>query len=182
MALFVPFGNTTSYPRPFDLVMELGPVPYRPRLGFEAKLWLRRPNRHMSVPFLACMAAVAAFYHLPPRVLPSIQAVEGGEVGLVRINANGSADLGVMQVNTIWIEPLARFAHMNAEAVAERLVHDPCFNIAASGAIMRFYLKEAHGNLLAAVGHYHSHTPDLGAAYRDKVLAAALSLFGTRQK
>ena len=38
----------------------------------------------MAVPFLACMVAAAAWYHLPPRVLPSIQAVEGGRPGLVR--------------------------------------------------------------------------------------------------
>jgi len=58
------------------------------------------------------MAAAASFYHLPPRVLPSIQAVEGGRPGLVHINENGTADLAVMQVNTIWIQPLAQYARM----------------------------------------------------------------------
>src|ERR1700712_1280324 len=131
----------------------------------------------MSVPFLACMAAAAAFYHLPPRVLPSIQAVEGGKVGMVRINTNGSADLGLMQVNTIWVGPLAELARMDKVAVADRLVHDPCFNIAAAAAIMRLYLTEVHGNLMAAIGHYHSHTPGLSATYQHKVLAAASTLF-----
>jgi hypothetical protein len=135
----------------------------------------------MSVPFLACMAAAASFYHLPPRVLPSIQAVEGGRVGLVQINANGSADLGLMQVNTIWTQPLATYAHMNPEAVVDRLLHDPCFNIAASAAIMRLYLTEAHGKLMVAIGYYHSHTPNLNAAYQEKVLAAASALFVRRQ-
>jgi hypothetical protein len=136
----------------------------------------------MSVPFLACMATAAAFYHLPPRVLPSIQAVEAGKPGSVRINSNGSADLGLMQVNTIWIVPLASLAHMNPESVTDRLVNDPCFSIAASAAIMRFYLTEAHGNLMAAIGYYHSHTPGLGAAYQDKVLAAASALFSRPRK
>lgn len=131
----------------------------------------------MSVPFLACMAAAAAFYHLPPRVLPSIQAVEGGKVGLARINANGSADLGPMQVNTIWVKPLADFAHMSREAVIEHLLNDPCFNIAAAAAVMRVYLTEAHGSLMVAIGYYHSHTPTLSAAYQDKVVAAAIALF-----
>ena len=36
----------------------------------------------MSVPFLACMAAVAGFYNLPPRVLPSIHQVEEGAIGM----------------------------------------------------------------------------------------------------
>ena len=37
----------------------------------------------MAIPYLACMLSVAAFYGLPPRVLPAIQAVEGGQVGTV---------------------------------------------------------------------------------------------------
>ena len=135
----------------------------------------------MSVPFLTCMAAAAAFYHLPPRVLPSIQAVEGGRPGYVQINANGSADLGLMQVNTIWLDPLARYAHMAQPAVAERLIGDPCFSIAAAAAILRVYLSEAHGNLMVAIGHYHSHTPGLASAYQIKVLAVAGTLFGTRR-
>jgi hypothetical protein len=131
----------------------------------------------MSAPFLTCMAAAAAFYHLPPRVLPSIQAVEGGRVGLMHMNANQTADLGVMQVNTTWIRPLANYAHMPTQAVAERLINDACFNIAASAAIMRVYLNEAHGNLMAAIGFYHSHTPALSMAYQQKVLSAAVTLF-----
>ncbi len=135
----------------------------------------------MSAPFLACMAAAAAFYHLPPRVLPAIQVVEGGKPGSVQINANGSADLGVMQVNTIWLDPLARYARMAQPAVAQRLVDDPCFNIAAAAAILRVYLTEAHGNLMAAIGHYHSHAPGLASAYQTKVLAAAMTLFSARR-
>jgi hypothetical protein len=134
----------------------------------------------MSAPFLACMATAAAFYHLPPRVLPSIQAVEGGRVGMVHPNSNGTADLGLMQVNTIWIQPLARVARMEPAQVADRLVHDPCFNIAAAAAIMRVYLTEAHGNLMRAIGHYHSHTAELSRAYQERVLDAARSLFVRR--
>lgn len=131
----------------------------------------------MSIPFLACMAAAAAFYHLPPRVLPSIQAVEGGASGLVQPATNGTADLGLMQINTIWIEPLARYARMPESLVRARLIDDACFNIAASAAIMRLYLTEARGDLMTAIGYYHSHTPQFGAAYQQKVLAAAVGLF-----
>jgi hypothetical protein len=135
----------------------------------------------MSIPFLACMAAAAAFYHLPPRVLPSIQAVEGGRPGLMQPNTNGTADLGLMQVNTIWVKPLARYARMTESAVLDRLIDDPCFNIAASAAIMQLYMAEAHGDLMVAIGYYHSHTPILGSAYQQKVLAAAGTLFSQGQ-
>jgi hypothetical protein len=124
------------------------------------------------------MAAAAAFYHLPPRVLPSIQAVEGGRVGLIHTNANATADLGLMQVNTTWIVPLSHVARMQPQAVTLRLLNDPCFNIAAAAAIMHFYLRESNGNLMAAIGYYHSHTPGLGSAYQEKVIAAAGAMFG----
>jgi hypothetical protein len=135
----------------------------------------------MSIPFLACMAAAAAFYHLPPRLLPSIQAVEGGRPGLIQPNTNSTADLGPMQVNTIWVRPLAQYAHMTEQAVLDRLIYDPCFNITASAAIMRLYIAEARGDLMLAIGYYHSHAPALGSVYQQKVLAAAGILFQKRQ-
>ncbi len=132
----------------------------------------------MAVPFLACMALTAAFYQLPPRVLPAIQAVEGGAVGGVSRNTDGSDDLGVMQVNTLWLPALARVTAMSTEAVRARLVADPCFNIAAGGIILRTYLIESHFDLMRAVGYYHSHTPGLGQTYRIAVRDAARRLFG----
>jgi soluble lytic murein transglycosylase-like protein len=131
----------------------------------------------MAIPFLACMALVASVYHLPPRVLPAIQAVEGGEVGSVSRNVDGSDDLGVMQVNTLWLEPLARVSGLPPAEVRRRLVFAPCFNIAAAGLIMRAYLNETHDDLLRAVGDYHSHTPMLNERYQEQVLAAARRLF-----
>lgn len=130
----------------------------------------------MPIPFLRCMALVASFYGLPPRALPAIQAVEGGAPGVVHHDPNGSEDLGVMQVNTIWIDPLARVTELAPSAVRTRLLSDPCFNIAAAGAILRAYLGRTHA-LMPAIGDYHSHTPLLNLAYRREVLAAARRLF-----
>ena len=131
----------------------------------------------MSLPLLACMVSVAAFYHLPPRVLPSIQAVEGGAVGVVHVNTDGSQDLGVMQVNTRWVANLAVAIRIAPDDARGRLINDGCFNVAVAGAIMRTYLDEAHGNLMLAVGYYHSHTPALNLDYQVKVLASADRLF-----
>ena len=131
----------------------------------------------MAIPFLACMALVANIYSLPPRVLPSIQAVEGGRTGLAHLNDNGSEDLGLMQINTVWLEPLARYTKLPRSEVRERLLGRPCFNIAAAGLIMRTYLDEVRGDLLMAVGNYHSHTPTLNQRYQLKVVQSATSLF-----
>jgi hypothetical protein len=134
----------------------------------------------MLVQYLACVAVVSNFYHLPPRVLPSIQLVEGGRPGIVSFNTDGSADLGVMQINTRWITPLARLTGQAPDRIRGRLLNEPCFNIATAGAIMRIYLNEEHGDLMRAVGDYHSHTVTLNHDYQTKVLSAAQRLFRSR--
>ena len=123
------------------------------------------------------MALVASIYHLPPRVLPSIQAVEGGSPGLAHPNSNATEDLGVMQVNTIWLSPLARYTHTPVATVYTRLRNEACYNVAAAGAIMRTYLDETHGDLMRAVGDYHSHTDVFNAAYQVQVMQSAQRLF-----
>ncbi len=133
-----------------------------------------------AIPFVACMALVASFYHLPPRVLPSIHGVEGGAPGVVHPNTDGSEDYGVMQVNSRWLVPLSRVAHLTPEDVRQRLIGQPCFNIAAAGLIMRTYLNETHGYLMLAVGNYHSHTPLLNRSYQALVMQSAWNLFGGR--
>jgi hypothetical protein len=135
----------------------------------------------MAIPFLACMALVASIYNLPPRVLPSIQLVEGGYSGAIHINHDGSQDLGVMQVNTLWVPPLVLYTGRTDQQVRDRLINDSCFNIAASGAILQRYLREDHGDLMQAIGDYHSHTALLNLSYRAKVLVSAARLFGKRQ-
>jgi hypothetical protein len=138
--------------------------------------WLR-----MAIPFLACMLLTASVYHLPPRVLPSILAVEGGKVGLVHLNKDQSEDLGVMQINTLWIDPLGRRAGLPPAEVRDRLINDSCFNIAAAGLIMRTYLDETKGDLMRAVGDYNSHTPLHNQNYQVKVMDAARIIFYSKQ-
>jgi hypothetical protein len=130
------------------------------------------------IPYLACMITVASVAHLPPRILPVIQHLEGGTAGMVRPDDNGTADLGVMQVNTIWIPAIAARAHLSETVTTDKLVRDPCFNIAAAALILRGYLAETHGALLPAIGDYHSHTKLLNKAYTLQAEAAARRLFG----
>ncbi len=129
------------------------------------------------IPFLACMALVASIYDLPPRVLPSIQAIEGGHARTVSNDADGSQDLGVMQINTRWIQPIAAYTHEPKAWVRARLMNQPCYNIAAAGAILRTYLTEDRGDLMQAIGDYHSHTRQLNLTYRSEVMQAAEGLF-----
>ncbi|MCK8787753.1 lytic transglycosylase domain-containing protein [Roseomonas sp. NAR14] len=133
----------------------------------------------MAVPYVACMALVAQIYALPPRVLPAIHAIEGGRPGSISRNGNGSEDLGVMQVNTLWVPALARYTGLPQAEVRRRLIDWPCFNIAAAGLILRTYLNETRGDLMRAIGNYHSHTPFRNQSYQLRVWTAAVRLFRT---
>ena len=134
----------------------------------------------MAVPFLACMALVASIYHLPPRVLPAIQKVEGGAVGSISHNTNGTDDFGVMQVNSRWLPALSAYTGLPQDVVRERLISRPCFNIAAGGAILRTYLDETHGDLMLAIGNYHSHTETRNLGYQAKVMNSAAVMFSAK--
>ncbi len=131
----------------------------------------------MAVPFLACMLATAQFYALPPRVLPAIQAVEGGRPGLSHQNRDGSSDLGLMQVNTLWVPLVAEVVGASPAAIQARLTNDACFSIAAAGAILRAYLRETGGDLMRAIGNYHSHTGPLNLSYQALVRERAGVMF-----
>lgn len=82
-----------------------------------------------------------------------------------------------MQVNTIWIAPLARYTSLSPAEVRERLLGRAFFNIAAAGLIMRIYLGEEKGDLLRAVENYHSHSLALNHGYQARVLSSATRLF-----
>ncbi len=129
------------------------------------------------IAYLKCMLIVAATTGLPPRVLPVIQSIEGGAAGMVTPDSNGTADLGVMQVNTIWIPVLAARAGLSPAQTEKQLIDDPCFNIAAAALILRSYLAETNGDLLPAIGDYHSHTPALNNAYTTLAERTARRLF-----
>ena len=101
-------------------------------------------------------------------LLPTIQAVEGGRPGLVHPNTDGSADLGLMQINTIWLRAISQVTRQTPAITARRLIVEPCFSIAAAGAILKSYLTETHGQLLPAIGDYHSHTMPLNLSLPGK--------------
>jgi soluble lytic murein transglycosylase-like protein len=143
--------------------------------GLTACLHISR-NAWVPVPYLACMLAAATAYHLPVRALPAIQAVEGGYVGAVIPNRDGTHDLGVMQVNSRWTKAVAAYTHLPEQVVVVRLITNPCFNIKISAAILRGYLIESHGNMMQAIGYYHSHTTGLSGPYRMKVLEEAMAM------
>jgi len=123
-----------------------------------------------------CLTAAAAAHRLPPAVLVILLKVEGGSLGRVSRNSNGTVDIGPLQVNTIWVPKIA--AHWSAApATAALALRDNlCANLEGGAWILRQAMDEAHGDFWDGVGIYHSHNPDYKARYLRQVLKATLRL------
>ena len=57
-----------------------------------------------------------------------IYEVEGGQIGQVVGNTNGSYDIGPMQINTLWVPELARHWGVSEKQAFRMLRDDPCIN------------------------------------------------------
>ena len=123
-----------------------------------------------------CITAAADVHRVPPAVLVILLNVEGGALGRVSPNTNGTVDIGPMQINQIWLPQVAAHWHAS-EADAYRALRDGfCANVEAGAWILRKGLDEAHGDFWEGVGYYHSHDPQHKARYLRAVLQQVLRL------
>ncbi|NHN93161.1 lytic transglycosylase domain-containing protein [Acetobacter sicerae] len=113
----------------------------------------------------ACLNASAKNAGVPRGVLLVLLYVEDGHPGMVSPNSNGTADLGPMQVNTAWVDRIARRWHSTHERAYAALRDSSCANIEAGAWILGQAMQETRGDLWQAVAFYHSHTPRYGEAY-----------------
>lgn len=126
----------------------------------------------MSKVLAACLILAAQTYSVPPAVMVGILQVEGGKVGQeVGPNKNGSYDLGPMQINTLWVPRLAKYWGVSNQTARRWIRDDACTNMGVSAWILRKNMNET-GSLSKAIAHYHSRTPTLGYAYKNRVVAA----------
>ena len=123
-----------------------------------------------------CIEASASVHKIPPAVIVILLNVEGGSVGAVSPNTNGTVDIGPMQVNTIWVPQVAEHWNATPDATYRALRDDFCANVEAGSWILRQALDEAHGDFWGGVGFYHSHDPSYRADYLRKVLRATLQM------
>jgi hypothetical protein len=128
----------------------------------------------------ACIALAASSEKLPPAILVSILAVEGGRAGTRSHDDNGTDDLGPAQINTVWLDEVARAAGLSRAEAEHRLQWDGCFNVRVAAAILRHEVAAAGGDFWTGVGHYHSHDPAESLNYQRKIVAALRRLFGSQ--
>ena len=94
-----------------------------------------------------CITAAAKVYRLPPAVLVILLNVEGGSLGRVSPNTNGTVDIGPIQVNQIWLPDVAAHWHATIADAYKALRDNFCANVEAGAWILRRGLDEAGGDL-----------------------------------
>ena len=123
-----------------------------------------------------CLVAAANAHREPPGVLVILLNVEGGRLGVVSPNTNGTVDIGPMQVNDIWVPQVAQHWGATRDAAYRALRDNFCANVEAGAWILRLALDEARGDFWDGVGIYHSHDPGHKRTYLASVLRQALRL------
>ena len=98
--------------------------------------------------------------------------VEGGRSGLEVKNTNGSHDLGLMQINTLWLPYVAKTWNIPPSQAYLLLKTDNCFNIKVAAHILRLKIHEGDGTLLDGIARYNHASPRYGHPYCNKVLKA----------
>jgi len=106
-----------------------------------------------------CLKAAAEVHHVPAGVLVLLISVEAGRLGAVSQNANGTVDIGPMQVNDTWLGKIAEHWGASREEAYRALRDSFCANVEGGAWILRQALEEARGDLWEGVALYHSHDP-----------------------
>ncbi len=115
-----------------------------------------------TISFAYCFQEAGGQYGIHPKILKSIAKVEsGGNRLAVNKNTNGSSDIGLMQINTIWKPTLKwRWDHLG----------DPCYNVRTGAWILSSCIR-TYGYNWKAIGCYNSRTPAKSEIYARKVFA-----------
>lgn len=110
-----------------------------------------------------CFQEAGQKYGINPMVLRSIAKVESNnDPGAINKNSNGTFDLGLMQINSIW-KPLLgeeRWNHLG----------DACFNTQTGAWILSKCINK-YGYNWKAIGCYNSQTPEKSELYAKKVFS-----------
>ncbi|MGD0104496.1 MAG: lytic transglycosylase domain-containing protein [Rhodopila sp.] len=123
-----------------------------------------------------CLAGAADRNHVPPEVLILLYQNEGGALGRISRNTNGTVDIGPFQINQIWLPALSSHWSLPQPLVYHLLLNQLCANAEAAAWILRTNLDAAHGDLWEAVGRYHSADPVLKTGYLRQIYAHLMAL------
>jgi soluble lytic murein transglycosylase-like protein len=127
-------------------------------------------------PAQACFEAAASRHGVNVYLLYAIAKTESNlNPSAVGRNANGSYDIGIMQINSNWLPTLRQYG------IDEQKLADPCINIHVGAWVLAQNMRRM-GNSWEAVGAYNARNAELRIKYANKVYknlpAAAFGLSG----
>jgi len=125
----------------------------------------------------ACIHRAARGHGWLEKTLWGLRDQEAGWIGAAIRNANGSYDLGPLQINNWWVPRLAVLLERSPGDVSRWLRSDACFNAEAARWIFLSSLSGTH-DYWKAVGLYHSPTPSRQSRYAGQVSVRLRERFG----
>lgn len=123
-----------------------------------------RPAKPLAPVTAACVERAASVEHVSVAAVAAIMNQEGGRVGQVHHNPDGSVDFGPMQINSRWLPILNHSGITKTE-----LTDNGCVNVLVGAWILRRQIDQTPRHLWTAIGHYHSHTRALSRRYEYQV-------------
>ena len=118
-----------------------------------------------------CLFMASNTYQVPAAVMIGIMQIEGGHIGQeAGPNADGSYDLGPMQVNTQWLPKLSQIWHVDRHTARAWVRDNGCVNVHVAAWILKQKIAES-GSLFGGIARYHSASRALGTAYAEHVLS-----------
>ncbi|NVI08585.1 MULTISPECIES: lytic transglycosylase domain-containing protein [Paraburkholderia] len=116
-----------------------------------------------------CFDKAGAYQGVNPHVLRAVAWRESkGDVNAINRNANGSIDVGQLQINSI------HFPELASQGIPHRALADPCVNIFVAAWLLKQKMVR-YGNTWRAIGAYHSESPRERDSYARSIQAILVS-------
>lgn len=115
--------------------------------------------------FSMCWQEAGEKYGVDPQILYAIAQVESGlNPGAVgKVNADGSYDIGLMQINSGWLPTLRKYG-----ITKDHLLNDPCVNLNVGAWILANNISRLGYNW-DAIGAYNAASKNKRVKYAWKV-------------
>ncbi|WP_296653688.1 lytic transglycosylase domain-containing protein [Paraburkholderia sp.] len=133
--------------------------------AWAALLALGSSAAHAAPPADDCFDRAGAYQGVNPLVLRAVAWRESkGDATAINRNANGSIDVGQLQINSI------HFPELESRGIPHRALTDPCVNIFVAAWLLKQKMVR-YGNTWRAIGAYHSESPHERDAYARSIQA-----------
>jgi soluble lytic murein transglycosylase-like protein len=117
-----------------------------------------------SLVFAFCFEEAGKEYGVPPRLLEVLAGTESAmNPRALNLNTNGSYDIGLMQVNSYWVQVMG--------LDKDKLAGDPCYNVMTGARILK-QCMDRYGYNWEAVGCYNATSLQKKITYSWRVFHA----------